>query len=73
MRVVLSRHLDLPLDGALARSARDVPLWILCGAGADADLRAAWEGVGARCLTVETGPGGQLDLADALARWGAKA
>ncbi|MFO7920773.1 MAG: bifunctional diaminohydroxyphosphoribosylaminopyrimidine deaminase/5-amino-6-(5-phosphoribosylamino)uracil reductase RibD [Nioella sp.] len=67
VRVVLSRHLDLPLDSQLARSAGDVPLWILCGSGADPDLRAAWEGKGARCLTVATGPGGQLDLADALA------
>jgi len=66
LRVVLSRHLDLPRDSALARSARAVPLWILCGAGADPDLRAAWEGVGARCLTVETGPGGQLDPKAAL-------
>jgi diaminohydroxyphosphoribosylaminopyrimidine deaminase/5-amino-6-(5-phosphoribosylamino)uracil reductase len=66
VRVVLSRHLDIPLDGALARSARVVPLWILCGASAAPDLRAAWEALGARVLDVAAGPGGQLDPAEAL-------
>lgn len=58
VRAVLSRGLDLPRDGHLARTAREQPLWLLHGAGADA---APWEALGARCLEV---PG---DLAGALA------
>lgn len=49
VRVVVSRGLDLPLDGALARSAREVPLWLV-HAGAAPEMVAAWEGLGARCL-----------------------
>lgn len=66
VRVVVSRHLDLPLDSALARSAREVPLWLLCAAAADSELRGAWEDQGARCLTVATGADGQIDMADAM-------
>ena len=51
VRVVVSRHLDLPLMGKLARTAGEVPLWICHGAGADAERIRAWEGLGARlCL-----------------------
>lgn len=66
VRVVISRHLDIPLDATLARTARDVPLWLLCGAGASDDLRRAWEDLGARVLRVATGPGGQVDPKAAL-------
>ncbi|WP_071672810.1 bifunctional diaminohydroxyphosphoribosylaminopyrimidine deaminase/5-amino-6-(5-phosphoribosylamino)uracil reductase RibD [Nioella nitratireducens] len=67
VRVVLSRHLDLPMDSQLARTAADVPVWLLCGPGADPARRAAWQGQGARCLTVAPGAGGQIDPAAALA------
>lgn len=50
VRVVASRHLDLPLDGVLACSAQDVPVWILHGADAPADRVAAWQARGARCF-----------------------
>jgi diaminohydroxyphosphoribosylaminopyrimidine deaminase/5-amino-6-(5-phosphoribosylamino)uracil reductase len=66
VRVVISRHLDLPRDGALARTARDVPLWLLCGQGADPNLRTAWEDLGARVLVVEAGAAGQVDPGAAL-------
>ncbi|WP_278246332.1 bifunctional diaminohydroxyphosphoribosylaminopyrimidine deaminase/5-amino-6-(5-phosphoribosylamino)uracil reductase RibD [Cognatishimia maritima] len=49
-RVVVSRRLDLPLMGNLARTAKDVPVWLAHGADADAELVRAWEGVGARLL-----------------------
>ena len=66
VRVVISRHLDLPLDSVLARTARDVPLWVLCGKGAAERVCAAWQELGARVLAVATGAGGQVDVADAL-------
>jgi diaminohydroxyphosphoribosylaminopyrimidine deaminase/5-amino-6-(5-phosphoribosylamino)uracil reductase len=52
VRVVASRRLDLPDDGALARSAREVPLWLLHGADAPADRVARWTDRGAVCLAV---------------------
>ena len=52
VRVVLSRHLDLPLDSQLARTARTVPLWLLHGDRADPARVAAWQEAGALCLPV---------------------
>jgi diaminohydroxyphosphoribosylaminopyrimidine deaminase/5-amino-6-(5-phosphoribosylamino)uracil reductase len=54
VRVVISRRLDIPLMGALARTAREVPLWIVHGDDADPERRSAWEGLGARLLPART-------------------
>lgn len=48
VRVVLSRWLELPLDSRLARSAREVPLWICHGPDAAPERIQAWQSVGAR-------------------------
>lgn len=61
VRVVMTRRLDLPLDGRLAQTAKDVPLWLIHGQDADASLVAAWAGLGARLLPVEHRAGGHLD------------
>jgi diaminohydroxyphosphoribosylaminopyrimidine deaminase / 5-amino-6-(5-phosphoribosylamino)uracil reductase len=66
VRIVVSRRLDLPLEGALARSARQVPLWICHGADADAGRVAAWQGRGARCFPCDI-LGGAVDVGSALA------
>ena len=50
VRVVVSRRLDLPLMGKLARTARDVPVWICHGTDADAELLRTWQDLGARLL-----------------------
>ena len=47
VRVVVSAGLNLPPDGALARSARDVPLWLCHGPDADP---TPWLALGADCL-----------------------
>ncbi|MEJ6389652.1 bifunctional diaminohydroxyphosphoribosylaminopyrimidine deaminase/5-amino-6-(5-phosphoribosylamino)uracil reductase RibD [Gymnodinialimonas ulvae] len=70
VRVVLSRRLDLPLGGQLGRTAREVPVWLLHGPDAPKAARAAWIERGARLIEVATGPGGQIDLAAAMARLG---
>ncbi len=62
VRVVLSRDLDLPLDGQLARTARAVPLWLLHRHGADA---GPWDAAGAICLPCPDTRDG-LDLRAAL-------
>lgn len=46
VRVVVTRDLNIPL-GALAASARKVPLWLIHGPDAPADARAAWQAAGA--------------------------
>ncbi len=60
-RVVLSRRLDLPLTGKLARSASEVPLVVCHGADAPAALVRAWADHGATLLPCLLN-GGQLDM-----------
>jgi diaminohydroxyphosphoribosylaminopyrimidine deaminase / 5-amino-6-(5-phosphoribosylamino)uracil reductase len=69
VRVVVSRHLDLPLLSQLARSASTVPVWICHGAGADIERLKAWEGLGARLIPCAM-QGVQLDAADVLQQLG---
>jgi diaminohydroxyphosphoribosylaminopyrimidine deaminase/5-amino-6-(5-phosphoribosylamino)uracil reductase len=60
VRIVVARNLDLPRDGALARSARKVPLWLLHGQGAPTDIAQEWADLGANLLPIEE-RGGLLD------------
>lgn len=69
VRVVISRHLDLPLMGQLARSAKEVPVWLCHGAGADTERLRAWEGLGARLVPCAA-HGIQLDAGDILQQLG---
>ncbi|MBC7131745.1 MAG: bifunctional diaminohydroxyphosphoribosylaminopyrimidine deaminase/5-amino-6-(5-phosphoribosylamino)uracil reductase RibD [Roseovarius sp.] len=70
VRVVVSRRLDLPLMSQLARSAREVPLWLCHGAEVDDAIAAAWRGVGARLLPCDV-VAGQVDPASLLQALGA--
>jgi diaminohydroxyphosphoribosylaminopyrimidine deaminase/5-amino-6-(5-phosphoribosylamino)uracil reductase len=70
VRVILSRRLDLPRQGNLAATAREVPLWLLHGREAKADARAAWQDAGARLIEVPSVAGGQVDLPAAMAALG---
>ena len=65
VRIVVSRRLDLPLSGQLARSASEIPVWLCHGPDADPDLCAAWQGLGARLLPC-TLSGRQLDAGSVL-------
>ncbi len=69
VRVVASRNLDLPLDGQLARTAREVPVWLLHGVSAPQDACHYWEHKGARPIEVPEAKGG-LDPAAMLAALG---
>ncbi|WP_158964640.1 bifunctional diaminohydroxyphosphoribosylaminopyrimidine deaminase/5-amino-6-(5-phosphoribosylamino)uracil reductase RibD [Chachezhania sediminis] len=69
VRVVVSRHLDLPLMSQLARTARDIPVWLCHGPGAAAERIAAWQGLGAELLPCGV-KGGQLDPNDVLGQMG---
>ena len=68
-RVVVSRRLDLPLLGQLARTAGEVPLWICHGEDADPDRLHAWKGLGARLLACGVSQG-QIDPEDVLRQLG---
>lgn len=64
-RVVISRRLDLPLMGGLARTAAEVPVILCHGQDADPTLQRTWEDLGATLLPCQTS-GVQLDPADVL-------
>lgn len=50
VRVVVSRHLDIPLMGQLARTASKIPVWLCHGPSPDAERAKAWEGLGAKLI-----------------------
>lgn len=61
VRIVLSKHLDIPMGGRLARSAAQVPLWICHGRDADPLLIKVWTDLGAKMIVAPT-RSGVLDL-----------
>ncbi|MCM2560788.1 bifunctional diaminohydroxyphosphoribosylaminopyrimidine deaminase/5-amino-6-(5-phosphoribosylamino)uracil reductase RibD [Lutimaribacter sp. EGI FJ00014] len=65
VRVVVSRRLDLPLSSKLARTAREVPVWLCHGPDPDGPLADAWDGIGAKRLPCAV-IGGQLDPGSVL-------
>ncbi len=67
VRVVLSAGLDLPPDGQLARTAREVPLWLVHAQGDG----APWQALGAETIAVPA-KGRGVDVAAALAALGAR-
>ncbi len=69
VRVVASRHLDLPLMSQLARTANDVPVWLCHGSSADSERIRAWEGLGATLIPCAV-KGIQIDAADMLQQLG---
>ena len=68
VRVVATSDLSLPRDGALARSAGDVPLWLVHGPGADV---AGWAETGVELVPVALS-GGRIDPVALLAALGAR-
>lgn len=71
VRVVISRNLDLPEGGALARTAPDVPLWICHDQALAPGLVARWAARGAVLIPCETA-GGQVSIHAALAALAAR-
>lgn len=65
VRVVVARSLDLPMPAKLFQTARDVPVWLFTGFGADAGEIQAYEAAGAHIFSgPATGEG--LSLAHVL-------
>lgn len=68
-RVVVSRRLDLPLMGVLARTAQEVPVILCHGRDADPMLQQTWRDLGATLLPCGA-RGSQLDPGDILQQLG---
>lgn len=71
-RVIVSRRLDVPLMGTLARTAQDVPVLMCHGPDADPTLQDVWRDLGAHLLLCANS-GNQLDprsVLHALAEFG---
>jgi len=71
VRVIWSSLLDLPLQGRLAQSAKEIPLWIIHAEAADSHLCDAWTGLGATLLPVPVGPDRRIEPIAALSALGA--
>ncbi|MDU8911211.1 bifunctional diaminohydroxyphosphoribosylaminopyrimidine deaminase/5-amino-6-(5-phosphoribosylamino)uracil reductase RibD [Aestuariicoccus sp. MJ-SS9] len=71
VRVVVSRLIDLSLMGQLARSAREVPVWICHGPDARSETREAWAGLGAELLPCALS-GRQVDARSVLRALGGR-
>lgn len=65
VRVVMSRKLDMPKDSILARTAREVPVWLLHGPDVPKDAQRYWSEQGARCFEVPL-QGRQVSVPSAL-------
>lgn len=59
VRVVVDTSLRMPPDSALAKSAGDVPVWVVCGADADEKNEKALAAAGVEIIRVETGKDGR--------------
>ena len=70
LRIVLDSRLRLPADSRLARSAAQVPVWVLHAA--DAPVPPALADRGVRAIPCATDAQGRVDMADALQRLGAQ-
>ena len=68
-RVVISRRLDLPLMGALARTAQEIPVLLCHGSDADKTLKQTWSDLGATLIECKV-TGSQLDPRDILTQLG---
>lgn len=68
VRVVADPAAELPLDGELARGAREVPVRVLAAADAPEDRTRALEEAGVRVVRCARGEDGGLELPDALRR-----
>ncbi len=58
VRIVAARSLDLPVEGMLGQTARDVPVWLIHGPSAPAGARSEWTEAGARLIKVAEAAGG---------------
>ena len=66
LRILLDSKGRIPVNSALVRSARAVPLWIITTAAIATDKALELEAAGCRILLVEPNRGGHVDLSCAM-------
>ncbi len=66
VRIVFDAALRLPLEGRLAASCKEVPLWVLTAASASADREAALRVRGVEVIRAELSAPGRIELGAAL-------
>ena len=71
VRIVLSRHLDLPRDGQLARTTDHFPLWLVHGPDLSDRIAQIWTARGATLIAAPVVQG-QIEPAAALQELGAR-
>ncbi len=71
IRIVVAQSLGVPLKSTLARTAREVPVWLCHGPSASIERCDAWRATGAKLLQCEAGDAG-LDPNAILHRLGAE-
>jgi len=69
VRVVTAQSLSVPLDGQLAKTAHEIPVWLCHSAGASDARKDAWRGVGVDLIACERSDTG-LDPYDVMQRLG---
>ncbi len=70
VRIVLDRHLRLPLESNLARTAGSDPSWVVTSKDVDQTRRAAFQAQGFELIDIATGADGLLDPAQMLREFG---
>ena len=70
VRVVLDRHLRIPLGAHLVTEAQQIPTWFIALPGGDPARRQALHDSGVDIIDAAPDGTGQIDLADALRRLG---
>ncbi|SHF23093.1 diaminohydroxyphosphoribosylaminopyrimidine deaminase [Ruegeria intermedia] len=71
VRIVVSRHLDIPLLGQLARTSSQIPVWLCHGPSPDSERARAWQGLGATLIPCAV-RGHHIDATDLLQQLGRK-
>lgn len=71
VRIVVSRRLDLPRDGNLARTLDQAPVWLCHGEDAPEETLQAWQALGAKLICVPL-HGRQVDIAALMQALGAE-
>ncbi len=62
VRIVATPRLDLPTQGRLSRTAREVPVWLLHGSPAPESAKAFWEARGAELIDCVNASGARKGL-----------
>jgi diaminohydroxyphosphoribosylaminopyrimidine deaminase/5-amino-6-(5-phosphoribosylamino)uracil reductase len=66
IRVVLDARLRMPPECNLARTAREIPLWVISTKAGSAEAERKLHAVGAEVTRMPSGAGGRVELAGAL-------